>query len=200
MGEYANYNGQSIKIGTCEDMYYLRFDQRHLVDHERGNVDVNSPEDQAAIRFRFPFPEEDGNEPGAFSDYNKSLVISGAKAPEGVDHHHVQFIAQAGYNCTLPCPEGTGPHPVHTHRNGFPGAVAISQQRLIGGQLWTVCECKGCGTKWRCDEDSAQQLVVALRSNADRETSPRTAQYLHTVADRILAGYTIAQPETLTTA
>lgn len=30
MGEYATYKGQEIKIGTCEDCYYLRADQRHL--------------------------------------------------------------------------------------------------------------------------------------------------------------------------
>ena len=31
MGEYANYMGERVKIGTCEDMLYLRWDQRHLV-------------------------------------------------------------------------------------------------------------------------------------------------------------------------
>ena len=31
MGEYASYLGERIKIGTCENMYYLRADQRHLV-------------------------------------------------------------------------------------------------------------------------------------------------------------------------
>jgi hypothetical protein len=190
MGEYATHNQQSIKIGTCEDMYYLRFDQRQLVRHEPGNVDVNHAETAAALRFRFPFPEEDEVQPGCFDDYSKSLIIPGAIAPEGVDHRQVQFTSAKGYNCCLPCPESTGPHPVKTHRNGFPGAVAITQQRLVGRQLWTVCECKGCGTKWRCDEESAQQLAVALRSRADKET-PHTARYLHTVADRILAGYTI---------
>ena len=192
MGEYATYKSQSIKIGTCEDLYYLRYDQRHLVDHERGNVDVTKPD---GLRFRFPFPEEDGTEPGAFSDYSKSLVVSGATAPDYADHQQVQFIARAGYNCTMPCPEGSGPHPVPTHKNGFPGAVAIVQQRVMGAQLWTVCQCKGCGTKWRCDEDAAQALAITLRNNADRQTSPRQAQYLHTVADRIHAGYTPKQTE-----
>ena len=27
MGEYAKYAGERVKIGTCEDMYYLRDDQ-----------------------------------------------------------------------------------------------------------------------------------------------------------------------------
>ena len=32
MGEYARFRGAEIKIGTCESMYYLRADQRHLID------------------------------------------------------------------------------------------------------------------------------------------------------------------------
>ncbi|MBA3354975.1 MAG: hypothetical protein H0U18_03355 [Pyrinomonadaceae bacterium] len=27
MGEYATFKGLSVKIGTCENMYYLRADQ-----------------------------------------------------------------------------------------------------------------------------------------------------------------------------
>ena len=40
MGEYAKLKstGQSIKIGTCEHMYHLRHDQRHIVAKERGKV------------------------------------------------------------------------------------------------------------------------------------------------------------------
>ncbi len=36
MGEYAIYRGERIKIGTCEDMYYLRPDQVHLVKRVSG--------------------------------------------------------------------------------------------------------------------------------------------------------------------
>lgn len=55
MGEYAMYGGHQIKIGTCEDMYYLRADQAQRVRPERGSVDPfrQAPE----IRFRFPWPE-----------------------------------------------------------------------------------------------------------------------------------------------
>ena len=39
MGEYAKYNNQEIKIGTCETMYYLRYEDRHKVKALKGNVD-----------------------------------------------------------------------------------------------------------------------------------------------------------------
>jgi hypothetical protein len=55
MGEYATYNGENIKLGTCESMYYLRADQRHLISGYRFD---------GGDRFRFPFPDEDDIEPG----------------------------------------------------------------------------------------------------------------------------------------
>ena len=60
MGEYAKHKGEEIKIGTCENMYYLRFDQRHKVKALPGNVDPNGA-DAYALRFRFPWPNEDKN-------------------------------------------------------------------------------------------------------------------------------------------
>jgi hypothetical protein len=66
MGEYANYNGQRVKIGTCEDMLYLRWDQRGLVTE--SETPLFDPKVLEVIRFRFPFPGEDGIEPGGFGD------------------------------------------------------------------------------------------------------------------------------------
>ena len=64
MGEYAKFQGQSIKIGTCENMYYLRADQAAMVQPESGNVDPIR--DRESLRFRFPFPDEDNVLPGEF--------------------------------------------------------------------------------------------------------------------------------------
>ena len=59
MGEFAIYRGDRIKVGTCEEMYYLRADQRSLISGYSFD---------AGDRFRFPFPDEDTIEPGQFSD------------------------------------------------------------------------------------------------------------------------------------
>ena len=32
MSEYGTFKGFAIKLGTCEDMYYLRADQRHEIE------------------------------------------------------------------------------------------------------------------------------------------------------------------------
>lgn len=134
MGEYAKYAGREIKIGTCEDMYYLRASQRGAVERLPGSVNVNSDE-VYGVRFRFPWPDEDTIEPGAFKDYDRAITAYGIPMPDHVEHHSVQFCASAGYNCSLPCPESKDgqwirligadnqPKPITVHRNGFAGAV-----------------------------------------------------------------------------
>lgn len=105
MGEYAKWNGQEIKIGTCENMYYLRADQAHRVQRLEGNVDP--VRDAAALRFRFPWPDEDGKDPGDDhgKGYERAVTLRGLSVPDGVEHSIVQFVASAGYNVCLPCPE-----------------------------------------------------------------------------------------------
>ncbi len=199
MGEYATFQGQSVKIGTCEDMLYLRADQRGQVRPERDSVDP--VKDAESLRFRFPWPDEDHLEPGDFDDPFRKLAISGVPVPE-IEHHLVQFVAQRGYNVCLPCPEGPSDHGFRVHRNGFPGAVHIVQQRFWFGRLITVAECGGCGAKYRLENWAmAEPVVVAVRSMADREqlTADRNdtpgnaaiARRLHLIADRIAAGYDI---------
>lgn len=203
MGEYADYGGESIKIGTCEDMYYLRFDQRHQVAAQSGSVDPYGKE-RFELRFRFPWPEEDKIEPGGFENYCKSLAVpmgSDLPVPE-FEHYSVQFKATAGYLISLPCPESLPDlefHGVKIGRNGFRGKVLICQQKpLKTGGLALICECGGCGSKYRLEEWSdAEPIVVALRSYADRCGLPgredaSRAEYYHAIADRITAGYGVS--------
>lgn len=146
MGEYATdkQTGEQVKIGTCESMYYLRADQARDVEALAGNVDPIA--DAAEIRFRFPFPNEDGVQPGHFEPYNRRMAIRGLKPPvsEGFEHYSVQFTAD-GYNVCLPCPEsGEQSHGLRVNRNGFNGAVFLSQQVWHDGLLVPVLECR-CG-------------------------------------------------------
>lgn len=204
MGEYARTRkGEDVKIGTCEDMYYLRYDQREMVRAIQGSCDP--VRDAGALRFRFPWPDEDHVPPGGaeFSDngYHRSIAVDGFTAQD-VEHYTVQFTAHAGYLTSLPCPEsgaysggaGCGPrvleaHPINVHRNGFSGAVHLVAQRWIEGKgLVPVLRCGGCGAMWR-EEDPAriEELAVAFRSMADREAKRggRPAFY-HAIADRVL--------------
>lgn len=193
MGEYAKYRGGSIKIGTCEDMYYLRWDQRHAVTPQSGSVSPASAEDQKHIRFRFPWPEEDGLEPGAFEDYKRKYPIYGVKPSDVAEHYSVQFSAPNGYLVSLPCPESDAEQPFKVHRNGYGGAVHLVQQAVRAGVLAPVFQCGGCGAAWSVPdpkevEPYVEALIAEARSHLDRNEKA-SAEYLTKIIGRILAGF-----------
>ena len=207
MGEYAMYAGEEIKIGTCESMYYLRADQAHRVTPLEGNVHPIGGRD--GIRFRFPWPDEDGTAPGAFEDPFRGHRLHAVRSPESVPHYTVQFKAANGYLVSLPCPEqsdsGTlttaaGESAYRVGRNGYGGATELVQQRWYSGRLVAVLKCKGCGAMWRLPELSdAQPVIDALHAEADgyardAERNGTAGDALHAVrlrsiADRVALGY-----------
>ena len=173
----------------------LRADHAHEVTALPGNVDpVRNRED--GIRFRFPFPDEDTKAPGDFDDPFRGVTLWGVKAPEGVEHGSVQFKADNGYLVSLPCPEGPAEAPYTVHRNGYGGATKLVQQRYFGGRLVTVCECSGCGHKWRLPElADAKPVIDALHDEASgmvrRHGSDAIADRYRLIASRVEAGYKI---------
>jgi hypothetical protein len=159
----------------------------------RGNTSnwspVNGPE-AGEIRFRFPFPHEDGKPPGNFEPFF-GLAVHGIEPPEECDHNSLQFTRNypqsGGILLSTPCPESKEGKAsgLKFHYNGYSGKVRISQQRIIGDELWTVCECGSCGSKWRCDRESAERLpdVRALvparepsRDLHDQRRAPQSAR------------------------
>ena len=70
MGEYAirKSDGESIKIGTCEDMYYLRYEDRCKVTPEEGSG--------FGYRWRLPFPDEDCIRPGEYGSGFRGIELT----------------------------------------------------------------------------------------------------------------------------
>jgi len=200
MGEYAVSDGLRVKIGTCEDMLYLRADQTGKL--AESDVDFGDRAVLEVVRFRFPWPDEDGNAPGDFDDPFRGLRLWGAEVPEGVEHGLVQFSARNGYLVSLPCPEdpihGDSPEYV-VHRNGYGGPASLIAQGWRGGRLVGIARCNGCEHAYRLEDGAEEAAAVGIRSEADREI--RTAEQngpegnraigerLHLIADRLLAGY-----------
>ena len=54
-------DGKRVKIGTCESMYYCRWDQRNEVDY---------PYMTTGLHWRLPLSKEDSIKPGDFEHYN----------------------------------------------------------------------------------------------------------------------------------
>lgn len=212
MGEYAMRNdGTEIKIGTCEQMYYLRADQVHLVRKVPNSLDPRSAKIAGAIRFRFPFPQEDNVKPGDFEDFDYGLGLYGVEVPEDIEHSSLQFTrnypCSNGLLLSVPCPrskEGKASG-LKFGYNGYSGPVHIHSQRLVDGKLMLVLRCGDCHALWRVTTlEECQPVLDALEEQAkqrDHETKianqrPGAVQcssqgdYYREVAKRIVAGYT----------
>lgn len=187
MGEHAELNGQSIKIGTCEQMYYLRADQVCLIDPVPGSVNPRSAKQAGSIRFRFPFPDEDHIAPGSFEDYDRAFPVYGLEVPEDIDHHFLQFErnypSSGGILLSTTCPrskEGKVSGFKFAY-NGYGGSVGIHSQRLIDGELKLVLRCQDCGALWRVDTLAECDPVLEKL----KET-----EFGRKIAMRIIDGYT----------
>lgn len=197
MGEYAKYNGKEVKIGTCEQMYYLRADQVSLIQPLNGSVNPRSKAQAEQIRFRFPFPQEDGTEPGAFEDFDYSLGLYGIEPPEDIEHHFLQFVRNyphsGGLLLSIACPrskEGKASS-IKVCYNGYSGPIGINSQRLVDGKLVLICACGDCGALYRVPtlEDAKPILDVLEQYAKDRERDGN-GNFYREIARRITAGYT----------
>lgn len=75
MGEYGFRlkDKADIKLGTCESMYYLRFEDIDKVKGHSGSVDpAREPE---GLFYRIPFFDEDDVLPGDYKEYNRELGL-----------------------------------------------------------------------------------------------------------------------------
>ncbi len=191
MGEYVKFNNQVIKLGTCEDLYYARFqqikDNLYLMEKVEGNdVPAGYLEPKHGYRYRFPFPDEDGRKLGDYENSDRGLLVG---VPYNVfqETEHTKICratnCQGGYNVNhyLTCPadpdfiETCSPRPRSA-------PIEIVQQKQVDGQLWTVCRCGWCQSKFRIPRETAEILCAAIVDESKDE-------YWQEVAKRIMAGY-----------
>lgn len=180
MGEYAKRksDGQEIKIGTCESMYYLRADQRDAVEAMPGNV--HPIDDAEHVRFRFPFPDEDKVLPGEFANYDRGVIVphllTNTLRALGVDFDH---------------------RPVDGRGCMALRGVEVVQQRKVAGKLIVVCRCVECGALFRLPTvELAAPVIKAFMAAARQDLShaKRTrdfsfVDFCTAMAERVLAGY-----------
>jgi hypothetical protein len=183
VGEYILLDGREIKLGTCEELYYVRYSQLHdwVTAGRTAEVPGNlSPAayllPNSGFRFRFPFPDEDGMDLGGVADFNRGFTLS---APTGfldsVTHGNLYHSVtpkgspHGGYhfNVWYPCPLSTAfaEQKVVQH-SPLPSnpVIQIVHQKLVGDQLWTVARCAYCGAAFRFDAEDALSLIEHERS------------------------------------
>jgi hypothetical protein len=177
MGEYAirKSDNERVKIGTCEDMYYLRFEQRFDVIPVQGSVDP--ARDAGQLRFRLPFPDEDEIEPGDFQEFERGWRLH-RENTEFTDEQTVddpgliQLSHQCGLLVNVPCYHGNKLPEMGEGNalwNGKSWSLELSQLRpaLINGVLrvFPVVWCRHCRKAWRYQwRDVLDYIAEPMRS------------------------------------
>jgi hypothetical protein len=177
MGEVAirKSDQTEIKIGTCDDIYSLRYEDRASVEPLAGNVDP--VRDAGSLRFRLPFPDEDGVPPGQYDPYSRGqrlyrMVkdVGGLGFPLESEHCQdftdpetiedpgtIQLHHESGLLLNVPCYHGHKlpevAEPMRAFWNGKSHSLELSQLRsvVLNGttQVWPVVRCRHCGKAWR---------------------------------------------------
>lgn len=201
MGEYAQRisDGERIKIGTCEDMLYLRFEDRAKVSALAGNVDPNDDEQAGQVRFRLPFPDEDGVRIGEYKDPFRGLRIYRGSAVQGSHEDFtdattasepgmIQLSHPSGLLVNVPCYHGNKlPNlgDAKTFWNGKSWSLELFQLRpvLVDGalQVFPVVKCRWCGSVWRYQwtdvwEFIPYEMQIRLRGYCQAEVTRKKSE------------------------
>lgn len=211
MGEHILLDGQVVKIGTCENLYYCRYgDLAEWIAAGRvGYVPGNAQPAQylaGAYRFRFPFPNEDGAEyerhAAYAADYDRGVLIP--YPPELVQEaeHHTVTAEIRGYRPFRQYSRFAAPCPLSANKPAWfapsieptwfesaiepasAGApwVELVQQRPLDGVLWPVFRCPWCYARWRVEREEAERIAAHAL-----DTAPKLR--LDELMRRMLAGY-----------
>lgn len=196
MGEYARVRngksnaGEEIKIGTCANMYYLRFEDRFSVDHIAGNV---NPAKEFGLNFRLPFPDEDGLPLGEIKDgYRRGVRLyrmvpsTAVYGREYVEDYHDESLAKdsgliqlthpSGLLVNVTCYHGMklpqATEEVGFHWNGKSHSIElVSVKHVSKGVVKPVISCRHCGQAWRTDWADIEAYIPD-------EMKKRLAQYI----------------------
>lgn len=187
MGENAKRisDGATVKIGTCESMYYLRFEDRGNVRALPGNV--NPTGDAGELRFRVPFPDEDSVKIGEYADhargarlyregergYTEDYSDPDLSAEPGI----IQLTHPSGVLVNLPCYHGEklpeAPKGGGIFWNGKSHALELGMIRgiVVDGALAAlpVIRCRHCGGMWRSSWEKVWDYIPAdLRAACEK--------------------------------
>lgn len=181
MGEYVKYKGSPVKIGTCENLYYVSFDkyndalQKGAIAHLAGNgfpSDYVNPD--YGSRFRFPFPDET-NLP-----FGRIIEPFDRGIPVRIDQNVL--------------PDAAYPGPSYV--------INIMQQRLIprrsDGKLCLALIFRGQDKEdYRVEDDAEIKKILKqiVKHHVVDNPDPKQKQFYRELALRIYKGYRLPQQD-----
>lgn len=157
MGEYAKRlkDGEDVKIGTCECMYYCRYEQLHEIDYGY-NTDN--------LLWRIPTPDEDGIDPGDFEfgglyhdkrfvRYHVSLKESYDDFKELADNAGIVqlYSDKIGLLINVPCHHGIKLPDINGAKcfwNGKINPLHLAYIKNTDKELLVGVRCMACGKMW----------------------------------------------------
>lgn len=162
MGEYATRIGDnaSVKIGTCESMYYLRYEDRRKVRKEPHSLDAANTMN---LFWRLPFPDEDTIRIGDYKDYDRGLRLYKRGESGYADDYTNPSYAEdvgviqlkheaSGLLVNMPCyhgeklPELDG---AKTFWNGKGHSYELAFLKNTAAGVLPVLRCRHCNKMWR---------------------------------------------------
>ena len=172
MGEYAirKKDRQEIKIGSCESMYYCRYEQLNEIEY---------PHPTENCIWRIPVPSEDGYEPGNFPYGYKTahgyimcqLLLDEDNIPckdtiaqdEGLVQARVEdlgLIINVTCNHGLRLPESTPS--AKFFWNGKRNPLYLSGLKNTEKELKVVISCSACGSAWSCSFNEIEPAIIDM--------------------------------------
>ena len=184
MGEYIRFGGDTIKLGTCQDLFYTSFDAvRRMVAGGAAQVPGNHEpaqylNERSQWRYRFPWPDEPN---GIGANYERVMAVEAPGLIEALkadwDHGNTRWYLQPasgapGVSLSADCPQVDAPT-----------WVEVYLQKQVEGRLWLIVRCPYCHALARLPEAEARMLTAHIRAVAAGDA------FKLAVADRIEAGY-----------
>lgn len=192
MGEYLTIAGKSVKIGTCENMYYATFRQLKNCKAKGINEYLN-PEN--GYRYRFPFPDEDGRKLGDYENYDRGVLFQVPRSTGVEICHDTIFLRTDNFSRGTNNPPAVGFRVPCVQSDKFPVEkfdwdktserviFEVVQQKQVDGQLWTIVRCPYCGELSRIDAKEAVAIHEYVMQNGTNEQKE--------IIKRMLVGYNL---------
>lgn len=183
MGEYFKNRNINFKLGTCEDLMYIRHSEIEALQDLKNELADCNGELKDYLKdghyYRFPYPWEDGQKTADISrrnpeDSNTNFFnVPQIKDKIKISHEHIikpiSLNGTHNVNVWLPCPmsaefEGLN---LYTSQNGFKDLFPISviREKMVNGKLQTVYACPYCGVWFRMDEEETNYFKSQAREN-----------------------------------
>ena len=99
MGEYAfrKSDKKEVKIGTCDSMYYLRWENCKDVRYSGNWWDAS---------FRLPFPDEDNVRIGEYIKHDRYIPLINYRPTSALDDGELLLSHVSGVRINVPCYHG----------------------------------------------------------------------------------------------